>query len=62
MGTTNLVILIVGFIVLLFGIGTFLNPNLARWINAPGGPKTKAIVALITGLILIIIGFIMNLT
>lgn len=62
METTNIILLIVGSIVVLFGIGAFLNPNLARWINAPGGPKIKSIIALITGVILIIISLIINFT
>ena len=60
MGITNTVLLIVGVIVVLFGIGAFFNPNLARWINAPGSRKIKAIIALITGIILIVVSFIIN--
>ena len=62
METTNLILLIVGVIVVLFGIGAFFNPNFARWINAPGGPKIKAIIALIIGLILIFVSFVINLS
>ena len=58
METVNIILLISGAIVLLFGIGAFFNPNLARWINAPGSPRLKAIIALITGIILVIVGFI----
>jgi len=60
MGITNIILLIVGLIVTLFGIGAFLNPNLARWINAPGSPIIKAIIAMIAGIILIILGFIIQ--
>ena len=56
MGLTNTILLICGAIASLFGIATFLNPNFARWINAPGGPRLKATIALIAGIIIIIIG------
>ena len=58
--TTNTILLIVGAIVLLFGIAAFFNPNWARWINFPGGPRLKAIVALISGFIIIIIGILIQ--
>ncbi|MCK4365289.1 MAG: hypothetical protein KAW45_04510 [Thermoplasmatales archaeon] len=58
METINIILLVSGAIVLLFGIGAFLNPNLARWINAPGGPRLKSIIALIIGIILVIVSFI----
>ena len=60
MDTTNTIVVIVGLIVLLFGIAAFFNPNWARWINFPGGPRLKAIAALIIGIIIIIIGFILQ--
>jgi len=60
METTNLILLVAGVIVLLFGIGAFLHPNIARWINAPGGPRLKAIIATIIGIILIVIAFIIE--
>lgn len=60
MEIVNIILLVTGLIVLFFGIGAFLNPNLARWINAPGGPRLKAIIATIVGIILIIISFIIN--
>lgn len=56
MGLTNIILLICGAIASLFGIAAFLNPNFARWINAPGGPRLKATTALIVGIIIIIIG------
>jgi Kef-type K+ transport system membrane component KefB len=58
METVNIILLVSGAIVLLFGIGAFLNPNLARWINAPGSPRLKSIIALIIGIILVIVSFI----
>jgi hypothetical protein len=60
MGTVNIILLIVGLIVILFGVGAFFYPNLARWINAPGGPRLKALIATIVGIILIIISFIIE--
>jgi putative Mn2+ efflux pump MntP len=56
MGLANTILIICGSIVSLFGIATFLNPNFARWINAPGGPRLKATISLIAGIIIIIIG------
>lgn len=58
MDITNTVLLIVGAIVVLFGIGAFLNPNFSRWINAPGGPKLKGSIAIVIGLMIIIIDLI----
>lgn len=56
MGLTNTILLVSGVIVTLIGVAAFLNPNLARWINAPGGPRLKAIIAMIVGIILVIVG------
>ena len=56
----NMILLIAGGLVLLFGLGAFVNPNLARWINAPGSPVIKAIIAIVTGLILIILSLIIQ--
>jgi len=58
MGIANTIVIIVGASVALIGIGTFFYPNLAKIINAPGGPRIKAIIALITGIILLIVGLI----
>ncbi len=60
MELANTIVTIVGAIVLLFGIGAFLNPNIARLINAPGGPRLKAIIATIIGIILVVIAFIIE--
>lgn len=62
MNTANIILLIVGACVTLFGIGAFFNPNIARWINAPGGPRFKAIIAIIVGVILIIIGLVIQIS
>ena len=60
METPNILFLLIGIIILFFGIAAFLNPNWARLINFPGGPRLKAIVALIAGLIFIIISLIIQ--
>ena len=57
METANLILTIVGIIVILFGAGAFINPNFARWINAPGSPRLKAIIAIVVGIILVIVSF-----
>ena len=58
METINIVLIIVGAIVSLIGVAAFLNPNFSKLINVPGGPKLKAIVAIIIGLIILITGLI----
>lgn len=60
MGITNTILLISGAIVALFGIGVFFNPNLVRWINAPGSPIIKAIIAIVIGVILIVISLVIQ--
>lgn len=60
MEITNTVLLISGVIVTLIGFVAFLNPNFAKWINAPGDSRLKAFIALITGVILIIVGFVIQ--
>jgi hypothetical protein len=61
MGVANTILIVTGSIVILIGILTIFIPNLARIINAPGGPRLKAIIAIILGLILIIVGFAIKL-
>jgi Kef-type K+ transport system membrane component KefB len=58
METVNLILIIVGLVVVLFGIGAFLNPNFARFINAPGSPRLKATIAIVVGIILMIVSVI----
>ena len=60
METVNIILLITGAIVAIFGIAAFLNPNFARLINAPGGPRLKAFIAAVVGIILILVGIIFN--
>jgi hypothetical protein len=54
----NIFVLIIGIIVTIIGIATFINPNFAKLINLPGSPQLKAIVAIIVGIVIIILGFI----
>ena len=56
METINIVLIIVGALLTLLGALTIFIPNLSRIINVPGGPKLKAIVSIIIGLILIVVG------
>jgi Kef-type K+ transport system membrane component KefB len=58
METVNIILIIVGLIVILFGIGAFINPNFSRWINAPGSPRLKATIAIVVGIILLIVSVI----
>lgn len=60
MTTINTVMLIVGAIVVLFGIVAFFHPNIARWINAPGGPRLKALIAIIAGVGIIFVGLLIE--
>ncbi len=60
MGIANIILLISGAIVVLFGLGAFLNPNLARWINAPGTPIIKAIITMVIGIILLVLSFVIQ--
>jgi dipeptide/tripeptide permease len=56
METGNTVMIIVGALLILLGALTIFIPNLSRIINVPGGPKLKAIVSIVIGLILIVVG------
>jgi hypothetical protein len=60
MTVINTVFTVIGIIILLIGTLAFFNPSFTRWINFPGGPKIKAIAATITGVILIIIGILIE--
>lgn len=56
METVNTVLIIVGALLTLLGALTIFIPSLSRIINVPGGPRLKAIISIIIGLILIIVG------
>ena len=60
MDLTNIIMIIVGIIVIIIGIAGFINPNFTRLINAPGSPRLKAIIALIAGFIILLIGLIIQ--
>ena len=57
---TNTVLIIVGVIVTAIGALGFFNPNFTRLINAPGGPRLKAVIAIITGLIILAVGLLIK--
>ena len=61
MGLTNAILIITGLIVIIFGLAAFIYPNFSRFINAPGGPRLKASIALIAGAIILFIGFLIEL-
>jgi len=56
MSVINTTFILVGALVALLGVLTFFIPALERIINAPGGPRMKALIALIIGLIFLIVG------
>lgn len=61
MELVNIILLIAGIIVIIFGVFAFLNPNFARFINIPfAGPRLKSFIAMIIGIILIAISFLVN--
>ena len=56
----NTLLLIVGIVALIIGILTFFIPGFARLINAPGGPRMKAVIAAIIGIIFILIALLVE--
>ncbi len=61
MAIPNLILIIVGAIIVLLGFGILINPNIERLINLPGGATLKAIISLVTGTVIIIMGFVITL-
>ena len=61
MGLANTILIITGVIVMIIGLAAFINPNFSRLINAPGGPRLKASIAFIAGVILLISGLVIQL-
>ena len=61
MALANTILIVAGIIVIIIGLAAFINPNFSRLINAPGSPRLKASIALIVGVILLIIGYIIQL-
>jgi hypothetical protein len=56
MELVNLIFILIGILTALIGAISYFVPNVSRLINFPGGPRLKASVAIIAGIILIIIG------
>ena len=61
MTITNYILIIVGGLVALVGILSIFFPGLTRIINAPGGERIKSIIAIIIGLIIFLIGIVIEL-
>ncbi len=53
---TNIILIAGGALVALLGFFALINPNVSRFISAPGSTKLKGIIAIVVGLILIIVG------
>ena len=56
----NWIFIIIGIFTTIVGLVGFVNPNWTRLIRLPGDPRIKSIGATITGLILIIVGLIIE--
>jgi hypothetical protein len=54
----NTITIIVGIGVILIGVGAFFNPNFARWVNAPGSPRLKAMIAMVAGAGIVVAGLV----
>ena len=61
MSLANTILIVVGIIVIIIGLAAFINPTFSRLINAPGSPRLKASIDMIVGVILLIIGLIIQL-
>ena len=57
---TNTILIIIGAIVTIIGVAGFINPNFTKVINAPGGPRLKAIIAIVAGLIILFVGLLVK--
>ena len=62
MGIANIILVATGIITILIGIGAFLNPNIARFINFPAGPRLKATIALVIGIITLSVGIFVQIS
>ena len=64
MGITNLIFLVTGVFLIIFGFTAMFYPNLARWINAIGvqSPTLKALICIPTGIILVIVSVTVTLS
>jgi len=61
MTITNYILIIIGGLVALVGILSIFFPGLTRIINTPGGERIKSIIAIVIGLILLLIGIVIEL-
>ena len=61
MDLVNIIFILVGISTAIIGISSIFIPNVARLISFPGGPRLKASVAIIAGIILIIVGLFVKL-
>ena len=57
----NTILIVTGIIVIIVGLAAFFIPNFARLINVPGGPRLKASIALLVGIIFLIIDYVIQL-
>jgi hypothetical protein len=57
MEASNSIFIVIGLCITLVGIAAFFYPNIARIISVPGGPRQKAIIAVVVGIVIAIIGF-----
>lgn len=51
----NTIFLIIGIFVLAIGVLAFFIPGFSRIINAPGGPRMKAMIAIIVGAVFLVL-------
>ena len=56
MELVNIIFILVGISTALIGVVSYFVPNVSRLISFPGGPRLKASVAIIAGIVLIIVG------
>lgn len=53
----QIILPIIGPIIIGIGLATLINPNFTRWINLPGDARSKVVVSVIIGTILLILSF-----
>lgn len=56
MESVNYIIILIGIIVTIIGVLSFIFPGLTRLINAPGNERIKSIITTTIGIIIIIVG------
>jgi len=60
MYTMNTFFSILGIGLMLFGIAGFFIEGLTRFMNSPGGPRTKAFICATIGLIFLLPGLLVD--